>query len=76
MYYDNYYQDEGEREEERVEDKRRVEYEDDDEDDEETRRERIIAEAREVYSGAYMDEGSSQRTLSQWRGVSRFQSKM
>ena len=41
MYYDNFYQDEGEREEERVEDKRRVGFEYDDEDDEDTR-ERII----------------------------------
>jgi hypothetical protein len=57
MYYDNYYQDEGEREK--------------DEEEEESMRGEIIEEAREVYSGAYMDDGNSQRTLSQWKAVSR-----
>jgi hypothetical protein len=57
MYYDNYYQDEGEREK--------------DDGEEESRRGEIIEEAREVYSWAYMDDGNSQRTLSQWKAVSR-----
>ena len=49
---------------------------DEDEDEYETRRRQIIEENQAVYSGAYMDDGNSQRTLSQWRGVSRHQSKM
>jgi hypothetical protein len=44
--------------------------------EEEAERKRFSEEYKEVYSGAYMDDGNSQRTLSQWKAVSRHQNKI
>jgi hypothetical protein len=44
--------------------------------EEEAERKRFSEEYKDVYSGAYMDDGNSQRTLSQWKAVSRHQSKI
>ena len=60
MYYDNL-----------IRDEREIE---DDEDRRETTR-GDFDDDREVYAGHYVDDGNSQRTLSQWKAVLRNREK-
>ena len=64
MYYDNL-----------IRDEREI---DDDDEEDETRalaRRTFAEENKEVYAGHYVDDGNSQRTLSQWKAVLRHQEK-
>jgi hypothetical protein len=56
-----------------IRDEREIEEEEDEDRDLAVRT--FYKETKEVYSGHYVDDGNSQRTLSQWKAVLRHQEK-